>query len=72
MDVTHEFGHMIGNAEEYFTTNGTNYATGGNAGFRDPGGGIMNNPAERAHRRHFNLFREQVAAMLGLSTSACA
>ncbi|RPD38918.1 DUF4157 domain-containing protein [Chitinophaga barathri] len=69
VDVTHEFGHMIGNAEEYFTTNGTNYATAGRAGFRDPGGGVMNNPAERAHRRHFNLFRDQVAAMLGLSTS---
>lgn len=69
VDVTHEFGHMIGNAEEYFTTNGTNFATGGRTGFRDPGGGVMNNPAERAHRRHFNLFREQVAAMLGLSTS---
>ncbi|MGN6510695.1 MAG: eCIS core domain-containing protein [Chitinophaga sp.] len=69
VDVTHEFGHMIGNPEEYFTTNGTNYATGSRAGFRDPGGGIMNNPAERAHRRHFNLLREQVAAMLRLNTS---
>lgn len=68
-DITHEFGHMLGNPEEYFTTNGKNYATGGKAGFRDPGGGVMNNPAERVHRRHFNLLREHVAKMLKLSTS---
>jgi hypothetical protein len=68
-DITHEFGHMLGNPEEYFTTNGTNYATAGRAGFRDPGGGIMNNPAERVHSRHFNLVREQVALMLGISAS---
>jgi hypothetical protein len=68
-DITHEFGHMLGNPEEYFTTNGTNYATGGRAGFRDAGGGIMNNPAERVHRRHFNLIKEQVAKMLGLNSS---
>lgn len=68
-DVTHEFGHMIGNAEEYFTTNGTNYATAGRRGFRDVGGGIMNNPAEAARLRHFNLFREQVAIMLRLPSS---
>ncbi|WP_126247600.1 eCIS core domain-containing protein [Chitinophaga rhizosphaerae] len=68
-DITHEFGHMIGNAEEYFTTNGTNYATGGRRGFRDVGGGIMNNPAEAARLRHFNLFREQVAIMLRIPQS---
>lgn len=68
-DITHEFGHMLGNPEDYFTTNGHNYATGGKAGFRDPGGGVMNNPAERAHRRHFNLLREQVAKMLQLPAS---
>jgi hypothetical protein len=28
-DITHEFGHMLGNAEEYFTTNGTDYTAGG-------------------------------------------
>ena len=68
-DITHEFGHMLGNAEEYFTTNGTNYATGGRRGFRDVGGGIMNNPAEAAQLRHFNLLREQVALMLRLNAS---
>lgn len=67
-DITHEFGHMLGNPEEYFTTNGTDYTAGGTkAGFRDAGGGIMNNPAERVHRRHFNLIRDQVALMLGIS-----
>lgn len=69
-DVTHEFGHMLGNPEEYFTTNGTDYTAGGTkTGFRDPGGGVMNNPAERVHRRHFNLIRDQVAIMLGLNSS---
>lgn len=69
-DITHEFGHMIGNRDEYFITNGTNYMTGGGSGFRDPGGGIMNNPAERIHRRHFNSLRQHVATMLGLRNSA--
>ena len=68
-DITHEFGHMIGNKEEYFTTDGHNFATGGKVGFRDPGGGVMNNPAERAQLRHFNLLKEKVADMLRLKHS---
>jgi hypothetical protein len=28
----------------------------------------MNNPAERVHRRHFNLVRDQVAIMLGIKS----
>jgi hypothetical protein len=71
-DITHEFGHMIGNKEEYFTTDGQNFATGGKVGFRDPGGGVMNNPAERARLRHFNLLKHQVADMLRLKHSDVA
>ena len=29
VDVTHEFGHMLGNPEEYFTTDGHDYTNGG-------------------------------------------
>jgi hypothetical protein len=59
---------MLGNPERIFYNNGTDYTAGGTkTGFRDAGGGIMNNPAERVHRRHFNLIRDQVASMLGIS-----
>ena len=39
-DVTHEFGHILGCPEEYFTTNGVDYSRGGRRqGFRDPAAG---------------------------------
>ncbi len=72
VDITHEFGHMLGNPEEYFTTNGVDYTGGGTrTGFRDTGGGVMNNPGEAPAPRHFNLIRQQAAATLGVPEARC-
>jgi len=58
VDITHEFGHMLGNPEEYFTTNGIDYTRGGTkSGMRDTGGGIMNNPSEAPMPKHFDSVR---------------
>lgn len=71
-DVTHEFGHMLGNPEEYFTTNGTDYTAGGKRrGFRDKGGGIMNNPTEDPFTRHYELIRRHAAKLLGVPEARC-
>lgn len=71
-DVTHEFGHMLGNPEEYFTTNGTDYTAGGTrTGFRDVGGGIMNNPTEDPFTRHYDLIRRHAATLLGVPEARC-
>lgn len=71
-DVTHEFGHMLGNAEEYFTTNGVDYTNGGKRrGFRDDGAGIMNNPADVPFERHYDTIRQNAAEMLGVPADAC-
>jgi hypothetical protein len=67
VDVTHEFGHILGCPEEYFTTNGVDYTGGGRRqGYRDPGGGVMNNPAGPALARNFDLIRRETAALRGV------
>ena len=67
-DITHEYGHMLGNPEEYFTTNGTDYTHGGaDQGFRDTGRGIMNNPSESPEPRHYAMVREAFISMMSLS-----
>jgi hypothetical protein len=67
LDITHEFGHMLGCPEEYFTTNGVDYTEGGRKrGFRDPGGGVMNNPAGPALARNFEFIRKQAAGLRGV------
>jgi hypothetical protein len=67
VDITHEFGHILGCPEEYFTTNGVDYSFGGRRqGFRDPGGGVMNNPAGPALARNFNLIRKEAAKLRGV------
>ncbi len=64
-DVPHEYGHMLGNPEEYFTTNGIDYTYGGTkSGFRDYRGGIMNNPSEAPMPRHYELVRQGFARMM--------
>ncbi len=66
-DVTHEFGHILGCPEEYFTTNGVDYSRGGRRqGFRDPGAGVMNNPAGQALARNFNTIRKEGAKLRGV------
>mgnify|MGYP000909816916 CR=1 FL=1 len=64
IDVSHEFGHMLGALDEYFTVNGVNYGAG-----RQPGGAIMNNPANPPAARHYDLVRAGAAALLGHSCS---
>jgi hypothetical protein len=68
VDITHEFGHMLGCPEEYFTTNGVDYTYGGTRqGFRDPRGGVMNNPAGPALARNFALVRREAARLRGVA-----
>lgn len=71
VDITHEFGHMIGAPEEYFTTNGVDYTHGdpNTRGFRDPGGGNMNNPANDPRPPNYDLIRQQAAQILGGRTA---
>ena len=72
VDVTHEFGHMLGNTDEYFTTNGVDFTQGGaRRGFRDPGGGVMNNPSENPEPRHYEAVRTEVASLLGVQNADC-
>jgi hypothetical protein len=66
-DITHEFGHILGCPEEYFTTDGVDYTRGGRRqGFRDPGGGVMNNPAGPALARNFKMIRKEAAKLRGV------
>jgi hypothetical protein len=67
-DITHEFGHMLGCPEEYFTTNGVDYAAEhGGVGFRAPGAGVMNNPAGPALKRNFDVIRQEAATLRGVA-----
>jgi hypothetical protein len=71
VDVTHEFGHMLGAPEEYFTTDGIDHTHGGaERGFRDPGGGNMNNPANDPIPANYEKIRQQAEAVLG-KQAAC-
>ena len=66
-DMTHEFGHMLGSPEEYFTTNGVDYAPHGTRGYRDEGAGVMNNPAGAALARNFDVIRQEAAPLRGVA-----
>jgi uncharacterized protein DUF4157 len=69
-DITHEFGHLLGNTEEYFKTNGVDYTDGGKrSGFRDKGAGIMNNPSEDPFARHYELICKHAATELGTAVT---
>lgn len=73
VDVTHEFGHMLGCPEEYFTTDGTDYSAGGTKdGFRDPDGGIMNNPANDPKADNFKAVKKAAASAMGLTCTVQA
>ena len=64
-DVPHEYGHMLGNPEEYFTTNGIDYTYGGTkSGMRDRNAGIMNNPSEAPFPKHYESVRTGFATMM--------
>jgi hypothetical protein len=67
-DITHEFGHMLGCPEEYFTTDGVDHTDGGKKqGFRDSGAGIMNNPAGVPKIGNYKVIQQQAASAMGLS-----
>lgn len=67
-DIAHEFGHMLGCPEEYFTTDGTDYTAGGTkAGFRDDDGGIMNNPSNDPKLKNFDAIKKAAASAMGLT-----
>jgi hypothetical protein len=67
-DIAHEFGHMLGCPEEYFTTDGTDYTDGGKkSGFRDSDGGIMNNPSNNPKPSNFEAIKKAAAAAMGLT-----
>jgi hypothetical protein len=72
VDITHEFGHMLGNPEEYFTTNGVDYSEGGKKKpFRDPSGGIMNNPANNPLPRNYDPIKSAAESAMGGASCAC-
>lgn len=60
VDVSHEFGHMLGALDEYFTVNGVAWGAG-----RQPSGAIMNNPANPPATRHYETARAAATALLG-------
>jgi hypothetical protein len=62
VDVRHEFGHMLGALDEYFTVNGIDFN-----GARQPGGNIMNNPANNPIARHYDVVRSAAESLLGTS-----
>jgi hypothetical protein len=67
VDVRHEFGHMLGALDEYFTVNGTNWGAA-----RQPGGAIMNNPANAPAARHYELVRTRAQALMGATCTTRA
>jgi len=64
VDVRHEFGHMLGALDEYFTVNGVDFGPG-----RQPTGTIMNNPANAPVAYHYDVV---CAAALDLLGTNCA
>ena len=66
-DVDHEFGHMLGALDEYFTVNGTNWGAA-----RQATGSIMNNPANPPEARHYELIRARAQALTGSAATTTA
>lgn len=64
IDVSHEFGHMLGALDEYFTVNGVNWGPG-----RQATGAIMNNPANPPVARHYDTVRQAAGALRGVTYS---
>lgn len=66
-DIGHEFGHMLGALDEYFTVNGVDYGAA-----RQADANIMNNPANGPAAHHFDLIRATVQDLLGTRCRAIA
>jgi hypothetical protein len=67
VDVSHEFGHMLGALDEYFTVNGVNWGPG-----RQATGAIMNNPANPPVARHYDCIRQAANALRGTTYTTVA
>jgi hypothetical protein len=67
VDVSHEFGHMLGALDEYFTVNGVAWGPG-----RQATGAIMNNPANPPVARHYETVRQAAGALRGETYSTVA
>jgi hypothetical protein len=67
IDVSHEFGHMLGALEEYFTINGVAWGPG-----RQASGAIMNNPANPPAARNYETVRGAAASLLGRTLQTVA
>lgn len=66
-DIPHEFGHMLGALDEYYTVNGTNFGPPNAAA-----GSIMNNSARDPEARHYDLIRDAVRALLNTRCTTVA
>jgi hypothetical protein len=64
IDVSHEFGHMLGALDEYFTVNGVNWGPG-----RQATGAIMNNPANAPVPRNYDTIRQAAVTLRGATYS---
>lgn len=62
--VSHEFGHMLGALDEYYTINGTPWGPG-----YQSGAGIMNNPAATPFARHYDVVEHAAEALLATPCS---
>jgi hypothetical protein len=67
VDVSHEFGHMLGALDEYFTVNGVDWGPG-----RQATGAIMNNPANPPVARHYECIRQAANALSGKTHTTVA
>ncbi|MGH3024531.1 MAG: hypothetical protein ACRDNI_12810 [Gaiellaceae bacterium] len=67
VDVRHEFGHMLGALDEYFTVNGVDHD-----GARRADGNIMNNPANDPVAHHYDVVRAGVQTLLGTTCATRA
>jgi hypothetical protein len=65
--VSHEFGHMLGALDEYYTVDGTAWGLP-----YQVGAGIMNNPNELPLARHYSVAEQAVEVALGTSCSTRA
>jgi hypothetical protein len=64
IDVSHEFGHMLGALDEYFTVNSVAFGAG-----RQATGAIMNNPANPPVARHYETVRQAANGLRGTTYS---
>jgi hypothetical protein len=72
VQVTHEFGHLMGNLDEYFIVNGTDWRTTVNGvqyNYNSPTGSVMNNPNNDPQPRHYDTIRIYAGKAMGISCS---